>query len=267
MRTLSIEDDKSKDGKGRQFRANLMGYITADFLWEGGQADTQHIRPVYATLAGTEASLRPFLANIRKGRKADIRKETTYRQETDGRLELLKTAGYEYIWQRGEKVALLTAYLPDLFQLDPGMIDHEIMGFLSAVPGWWANTQAAKLPAAEVGRVRRHLAKLGDTYSEEETRQLIPIAAHFAAMLDKRTRRPLINDLAFSVQLYTSALKHNVARQPKEPSSRYTHPSARAGFEVYGVGALGFAALTAVNVTQRVIDDLLAMNIKEWRKQ
>lgn len=280
MKTLSIEDERNKDGKGRKFRAAMLGYIRADMLWEGGMTATNNLRPIYMTLAGKEAALRPFLANMRKGRKVNILEEGRYRTEVDGRLELLKSAGYEFVWHRGKSIALVTAYQTSLFQADPGMIDHESISFISAPPLWWVRAQGDKLTAADVTRVRDHLLRLGvGTQSGSlpiplrieaaDLRDIIAAAAHFCLYLDKRTRRPLINDLTFTTQLYLASLYRGAASYSANYHGRWcAHPWATNHrlFDGYSLGKLGFYPPTVVHLSQELMDKFLAEQIKLWRQ-
>lgn len=277
MKTLSIEDERSKEGKGRKFRAAMLGYIRADMLWEGGMTATNNLRPVYLTLAGTESALRPFLANMRKGRKVHIIREGSYRTAVDGRVELLKSAGYDFVWHRGKSLSLVTAYQVDLFNADPGMIDHETIKFISAPPRWWVDAQGEKLPAADVARVQAHLRRLGVGAQSghlplpidlDELRPFIAAAAHFSLYLDKRTRRPLINDLTFTTQLYLASLHHGAASYTNGYGWAWgVHGWAvnHDHFDGYSLGKLGFFPPVVVSLSQDDMDRFLAQQIKLWR--
>jgi len=106
MKQLMIEKKPKQaqpTGKTRRFSATLMGYITADMLWEGGQTKTNETRPVYITLAGSAAALRPFLANFHsKGTRATRvdPNRSGWSKDSDW-FRCLKSANYEAIWQRG----------------------------------------------------------------------------------------------------------------------------------------------------------------------
>ena len=78
MKTLSIEDERNKDGKG-EFRAAMLGYIRADMLWKGDDSDQQHCDSIYVTLGGKEAALRAVPAQHAQGRKVHILEEGRYR--------------------------------------------------------------------------------------------------------------------------------------------------------------------------------------------
>ena len=62
----------AKKPKTRSFTAVLLAFVTADLLWEGGQASANEKRPVYLAIAQTDTAMRPFLANLLAGEKAEI---------------------------------------------------------------------------------------------------------------------------------------------------------------------------------------------------
>lgn len=69
MKQLVIETKNPvQPDKTRRFAAALLGYVTADTLWEGGRALNKPARPVYLSLGGTEPQLRPVLYNLKSGR-------------------------------------------------------------------------------------------------------------------------------------------------------------------------------------------------------
>ena len=66
-------DESGKTNKkGRSFGAGLLAWVEADGLWEGGDADTEVRRPVYAVFACDEGSAPFFRANVRLGRRVDV---------------------------------------------------------------------------------------------------------------------------------------------------------------------------------------------------
>ena len=71
---LTIATGAKDEGstKTRTFSVHLLGYLTADALWEpGGKGSTE--RPVWLAYFGTERESHPFTANLRAGRKATAR--------------------------------------------------------------------------------------------------------------------------------------------------------------------------------------------------
>lgn len=277
MMQLTIEvQDKIKDNKSRSFSAILLGYIAAP-LWDGGTTDTNSIRPVYLSLTGTETSLRPFLANLKRGAKAlmsDTKNGYVSRNDRTN-IECLRSAGYETFWHRmSDGAAVVTLYLPEVFAVDPGMIDPDRCDFLSMPPLWWCEKQS-RLLADKTAEVIRHAAALGLTslaggkdrhipiekvYTNEQIVELIPMAGHFAMMLDRRTRRPLINDMRFSLQIYIAAFYHGLASVPNG-SSKWSGP-----FKTSGTDRLGFATGTLVRVTHAKLDAFLAQQIAIYQE-
>ncbi len=190
--TLTITHERKAKGrrpkravvKSRSFQATLLTYLTADRLWALGQAG-QATRPVWITYAATHEMGRAFTANLRGGHKARI---------GHGRsgevLELPKSAPHRWLSQRSESGATVTtAYLGDLFELDPGE-PAEGIGFVFMPPRRWLERQSKALSP------EFH----GDAMD-------VARAALFAAFLDRRSPLPLVHDLRFQLQLYRAALE------------------------------------------------------------
>jgi len=181
--TLTIEPAKGR--KGRTFRAHLFNYLTADSLWEGGAAGKSH-RPVYLTYAGTDQEVRAFTANLRTGRRAVVRDAYGH---GDGTIEILKSSGHRFVFERSNGTTIVTAFLPELFELDPGLLGERV-SFVWAPPTWWVERQVE--------------ASALEPFAAEERRELV-LAGHFAAFLDRRTPLPILSDPAFHRRLYRAA--------------------------------------------------------------
>lgn len=142
MRTLTIESGKGD--KTRSFSAVLLGMVTCPRLVPSPDRDCK--RPLWMTLAASEAQMRAFVANLQDGRKAMMEGDKSKK------IELLKSSGYVAATQREVEGALATLYLPDLVRLDPGMVDPEGAKFLMVVSRPWLNAQevAGAVEAREV---------------------------------------------------------------------------------------------------------------------
>jgi hypothetical protein len=133
--------------KTRQFHAQLLAYVAANAWWEGGQANTETVRPVWLMLAVTERAARPFVSNLQAGCRATIQPchdSLAWGASPEGAIELLRSAGYRYLTLKlkglaSDTVSVITAYLPDLVTRDPGMIDREGVGFLALTSRRWIN--------------------------------------------------------------------------------------------------------------------------------
>lgn len=197
--TLTITHERKSQGRGprsgtvksRRFQATLLTYLTADKLWTLGQAG-RALRPVWITYAATHEMSRAFTANLRGGRKAKARRDG------DEVLELPKSAPHRWLTQRLEGGATVTtAYLGELFELDPGE-PVERIAFVLMPPRRWLERQAELLEpefrAAALDAAR---------------------AALFAAFLDRRSPLPLVHDLRFQLQLYRAALEAPWTQEPR----------------------------------------------------
>lgn len=271
MMKLTIEvQDKIKDNKSRAFSAALLGYIAAP-VWESGMTDTgNNIRPVYLSVAGTETSLRPFLANLKRGAKALITDGDRYMSRNDRtNIECIRSASYESFWHRMDNSVVVTLYIAEAFAVDPGMIDPARCDFLSMPTKWWCEKQLRLIAPSVVDGVVAHAAALGlmekesrkrAVYSEHDVVRFTPIAGHFAMMLDRRTRRPLINDLRFSFQIYAAALDQAIAA-PSGGSGKWS-----GSFKCFGADRLGFEPGVVVHVTHDKLDRFLAEQIAIYQE-
>lgn len=215
MQEYTVCSDPTK--KGRSFSAHCVALVRDDRLWASGNSD--NIRPIWAQFVGSDAALRPFATNLMLGRKL----EASGSRRSSSRIECLKSAGYQLAWQRESEGTILTAYLPDLFRLDPGMVDPEGARFVMLTPRWWLEAQT--LPAVDAR------------------------ASLFAAMLDRRTRCPLPADVLFCQQLLAAALDQGLAQTPGDRSVNYSHSFAAEGLEHAGLDPEGSIAFSASHET------------------
>lgn len=213
MRNVWIE--LKSEGKGRTFRAVLLASVEADLLWNGGSSKSNDsMRPVWAMFAGSDQELRAFMANLTTGRTVQCEKRYGYyRSGKEDRLEFLKSARYQTIWQREEEGTLATVYLPDLFKLDPGMVDPAGIGFVLLPTQEWHAQQA--LPTMALAK---HLNRCPYQLEPEWAHEWGTTAYLFATYLDRRTRCPLIADGRFYVQLLAACLKNGLASFARKDS-------------------------------------------------
>lgn len=237
MKELTIQPQK--EGKGRSFGATLVSYVEhRDLVPRGG--DT--IRPVFLALAGSDNELRPFVANLRTGKKA----ETGYKSRE--KYEVLKSAGYQVTWQRTPKGSLVTLFAPDLFALDPGMVDPRGVMFCILPARRWLRPADAALPVPECVPEER----------ADDVRRLAPL---FAAYLDRRTRCPLIPDPRFYVQLLANALDEGLAWWGSRPESWQRPWATSLTFTEYGTDELGLAPGVCCRVGHEALETFLANQV------
>jgi hypothetical protein len=219
------------DKKGRSFTAKCTCLVVADNMWVSGSSD--NVRPVWAQFVGSDAQMRPFATNLKLGRKAE--QTGAGRRSSSSRLEFLRSANYQLAWQRETEGTILTVYHPELFRLDPGMVDPGGAAFVMLTPSWWLEDQTLPPDAAR--------------------------ASLFAAMLDRRTRCPLVADVAFYQQLLAAALEQGLAQTPGNSVSGYVRGFAAEGLEQAGLdpaGALTFKA------SHDVLEAFLAEQVGEF---
>ena len=207
--TLTIEKLVGKRRRGhipksRRFSVTGLGFLTVDGLWELGRSQKTQ-RPVWIAYAGPVEACRAFTANFRAGRKAT--------GESWRPLEIPKKSPHRWVDQRRGETQVTVAYIPELFDLDPGLPPDDIT-FLFAPPTWWLDEQAAAL-ADDFGDAARDVAR----------------AALFVAFVDRRSPLPLVQDLRFHLQLYTAALEEDWTQAPNEQPGYQAHRLGLCGLD------------------------------------
>lgn len=221
--TLEKTQGRGRNKKTRTFSVRLLGFILADSLWESGSGD--EMRPAWIAYLGTDAESQAFTSNFRGSRQA---KTSRYR------FQILKKAPYRWSTRKVPGGVVTTAYLPDLFHLDPTDPAAEKVRFVFAPPRWWVERQSQALEA-EFG-----------TEADEAAR-----AALFAAYLDRRTPLPVLGELRFHLELYRAALEAEWVYPSKE-SSRAPGPLFTEGAEL-----AGFDPVLAISADQDTLTDFL----------
>src|SRR5689334_787467 len=106
MRLLTIEHEPPKNPsrrrggfreiKTRSFSAVKLAHVCAGMLWDGGQTEDAPIRTVWIAFASSDTEMRPFLANIKSGKVAELYdpNRRSYDRSKPTRYELLRSAGY-----------------------------------------------------------------------------------------------------------------------------------------------------------------------------
>ena len=258
VREVVIAPNDSTSGKGRSFRALLLASVEADTLWDGGATDTDAMRPVWAMFAGSDQELRPFATNLQMGRKAIFpKRKSGYSRAKEDKLELLKSAAYEYAWQREPEGSVVTTFLPDLFSLDPGMIDPKGIKFIMLPTVEWKSAQKI-----DVGPIVKHARNFKHPVTEEQFVEWTPLAFLFAAYLDRRTRCPIPPDGRFHLQLLLAALREGLASWscPRD-SYRHEHPFGEHPafrFTETGTDAVGLVKGLAFRSKHDAFEKLLA---------
>lgn len=183
--------------------------VEADMLWSGGRTETTNMRPVWSMFVGSDQEMRAFTANLTTGRKAEFPSQTYGRRSVD-RIELLKTARYQTVWQREPEGSIVTTFLPELFNMDPGMVDTEGASFIALPTLAWLADQKIDDVAAIMRHGKDFLPK-GVELEEDILARLVPMSFLFCTYLDRRTRCPLVSDGRFYLQFLLVCLRDGLA--------------------------------------------------------
>jgi len=219
MREIYIAPQQ--EGKGRVFSATLLSYVEADPMWETGRSAGETIRPLWMMCCGSDQELRAFVANLRTGRKATFGNKagySSYRYGKQERFEILRSSNFQVSWQKEPEGSIVTLYHPDLFQIDPGLVDETHIQFILLPTAAWHSEQKI-----DTTPIVQHLRKCGYQQSDEELSALSITSFLFATYLDRRTRCPLVADGRFYAQLMLSCLKQGLASFRKTDRYSYTY--------------------------------------------
>lgn len=206
MDRLVVHTDGGK--KGKSFEVGLLGYIVLDS--SGAYRET--IRPVWMAYAESEDAVKPFTANVRMGAKLLVPDRNPGDLSSGTAFEFLRSGGFQYSVQRmPDGYSAVTVFEPEIFVLNPGMIDPTRIEFLVAPPTFWIHAHGTKFQNAEA--VSRYVQGLNlpDVPRGELTR-LVPLASLFCGYLDHRSRVPLVQDPRFQLQLLVRCLSVGMAR-------------------------------------------------------
>jgi hypothetical protein len=253
----------AQEGKGRAFRSLCLATVEADNLWEAGQTSTDDMRPVWAMFAGTVNELRPFTANVQLGKKVIFARGDRYIRRGEARMELLRSAGYQFTWQHETEGSVVTAFLPDLFRLDPGMVDPHVISFVVLPPAEWAREQKG----LDLFGAASHAAKLNFKASEETLVSLVPTSYLFTAFLDRRTRCPIPADGRFYLQLMCACLTQGLASFSTDGTSSTYRDRDKFGHNSYlrfkeeGTADVGLLPGVAFKATHEEFEAVLAEQV------
>ena len=241
--------------KSRAFRAQYLAHVCARGWWPGDEGSSDATRPAWLLCAASARAARPFVANLQTGHRALLTPYHAGGSWAAGppvALELRKSAGYRFLWQRvpaaGGVQALVTAYLPDLVRLDPGFIDPDGVRFLALTPQWWIAQETARaaadpaLPAA----LTAHAAACGwlaaprpgggPPWTVDALLALLPQAVHAVTYLERRTTRPAGQHAGLRAAALPGRARGGPVRRGPPRRARGAHPGRARGRDGAGDG-------------------------------
>lgn len=233
--TIATDTSRRRGGqpKSRQFRAYLLGVVEADALWDRGSGDTH--RPIWMAYAASRGMSKPFTANARCGRRI----QPDNHSRISDCYDFAKSSPHRWSTQdAGDGVLITTAYLPELFHLDP-VIPPETVTFVSMPPRWWVEREAEKLREV-LGADAEDAARAG----------------LLAAYLDRRVGLPIPPDLRFQLQLYRALAASDL--RIKRRTSEYH----RDGIHAFGLKECGLEEPIAVDATHDAIAAFITTQVR-----
>jgi hypothetical protein len=269
MEPRGITIAPKEEGKGRSFRAMCLAMVQADCL-SPLAPNSDVVRPVLAVFAAGDAELRPFVTNLQLGRKAEFDGGS---RRDKVRVEFLRSGGYQVFTQRETEGAIATVCIPDLFRIDPGMVDPDAIRFVTLPRAAWLHQEPED--RAEASELRdtyrmmvRYVTGIGfDQLTEDHLMRLAPLSYLFAAFLDRRTRCPILADGRFYLHLLLACLRDGLAgfARDKRPSGYGYHDRRPLGyaaefdsFVVEGATEAGFGGAIAFKAKHEEFETLLA---------
>lgn len=277
MHKIRIIQGDGKGSKGRIFEGAVPTFVQ----WAKVKTTAKVTEdPIFMELCATEGQLRPLVANLRTAREATILDGTTNGKP----LILNKTSPLS--WTRTmvhPGGALVCAYMPDLFDLECGMIHETHARFVCMPPMDWVRGNARDLTADEmtmIGRMGLLDVGVDAEWSNgkpvnaplEWLKNMFAVAVQFCARLDTRTNLPLIPDRLFKFLLMTTLLRTGACqyliKRPVGPwperdfvmwrdDDRYRNESWQPSPARYYV-AVG------VDITHRALAEFLPVIVRFW---
>jgi hypothetical protein len=271
---LTVTEDEK--GKGRTFSGALFTYVCADGLWFGGEANTEIHRPVYAVLGFSTGNAYPFEANLRFGRKMELDKGQHsggyHRREAVPRWEFLRSASYTWKRQVYPEGVVLIAYLTELFEYDPGIVDPKELRMVVLPTKQWMDQASADRDAIALRLA--HVQRAGFPHRDDSAAHLAAMAPLFMARLNKRAPLPTINDDRFATQVLFAALHCGIASMTKPhdytgygyKNGDKSRPWGRhlLGYVEYGLGASRLSPGVTMRATHETLQGFLAEQVDHY---
>lgn len=241
--TIHTSED---DSKGRSFQAVVLAAISADAWWDCGTSNG-NLRPIFLVVGSSEGQLRPFVTNLRLGKKAEFERSAPIHYRA--KLEYLKTAKVQGHYQRMDSGVTATMLYPEPFSVNPGMVDPNGISFLTLVRSedldpWPYGTEVIRSYA--------------ETYHDyrEAPRELLKYTPYFIQQLDHRTRAPLLNDPDFFSLLFYALVSRGLAGIGSEDTYRRDFP-ALPGLYSVGLEQIGFAEVVGMRASHEDFEAVL----------
>lgn len=230
MSTIIETETKKDDGKGRTFQAHLLAWIDAPNYFDHGHCTSANkTRPVWMAVATTSQAARPFSINMLRGTTAA--QTGYYSSSHPPKWELVRAAKYRKHHRKAAGGVVTTFFIPELFALNPGMVDPDYIRFVMLPSTKWIESQSMPVEDAE--------------------------ALLFLAYLDRRTRFPFPQDVAFARRLLAACQAGGLASGSGGWSRNY---------QEHGFGNLGLRRGIGFNALHETFGEILADEIQTYHK-
>lgn len=240
------------EGKTRTFSVDLIAEIEADHMWSGGNTSSNTSRPVWMAYAGSEQQSRMFSANFLQGKIAET---SSYRSKS--KFQILKSAGYQAHTKKIGSGVITTVYLPELFWIDPGMVDPDKIAFILLTSQEWRDTQKFDIEAAREFVTVQGIRNQGKELTDEGLKSILAEAVLFHMYLDRRTRYPMPAHPHFSLRLMMRCLQERLAR-------RHDPYGGHIKYSESGMSYLNIPPTLAFYASHEDFGNLLAQEVALW---
>lgn len=251
---------KGEKSKGRSFTFSVLGAVQADPWWASGSGGV-NLRPAFLAIGASEGEIRAVVANLRMGKEAQFVGASPTRR--DATLEFLKSHKHSLAFQRLRSGVVATFTAPDIFNVNPGMVEPSGIKFITMVTPKdlevpWDKDAAF---ATVCKYADQESAKAPYRYDADVFwfKRFIPYAPYVIQQLDARSRAPLLADPSFYALLLYFMVREGMAGVSSADSWESRRVKGIMGsLYAYNMESLGFAPPMGVRCSHEDFEALLA---------
>jgi hypothetical protein len=276
----TAEEKRARRGryepKGRSFGASCVALQMAHGYWEGSSRNP--LRPTFALFVVSKQGARPFVMNLRSGRKLHAHGLGSDRNGWP--MEFLKSVGYEVREQdlapaddESEPTVAIEVFLRPLFEYRPGMLDPMAVTFTMSLPMGRLAQESERFSSRGLDRLLvHHPLKETDDYKARnhgapfDRATVIAEGVRFAAALNERGLLPMPPDPLFCTHLLLSALGKGYARRNMRAGEWFAVNDNDAPFVETGMAFAHRAPGLVFRLSQSEVARWLSEEVLWWER-